>query len=110
MHLRPKSSLARLLQCSRKAGAVNLPRKILIELGAVARCCSHGVVTGLYIAAVASGFFTTPGIAVAQSAAKMYRIGWLGDGGPPSDPNRSIGEFQQGLRDAGYVEGRISRP
>jgi putative ABC transport system substrate-binding protein len=46
-------------------------------------------------------------VAAAQSpATKMYRIGWLGDGSPPSGANPSVGEFQQGLRDAGYVERR----
>jgi putative tryptophan/tyrosine transport system substrate-binding protein len=45
-----------------------------------------------------------PSIVLAQSPAKIYRIGWLGDGGPQSASDRSAGEFQQGLRDAGLVE------
>jgi putative ABC transport system substrate-binding protein len=43
------------------------------------------------------------GAALAQS--KAYRIGWLGDGSPPSNAP-SGDDFQQGLRDIGYVEGR----
>jgi putative ABC transport system substrate-binding protein len=58
------------------------------------------------IVAAALVFFSVPGIASAQPTAKLYRIGWLGDGSAPSGANRSGGEFQQGLRDAGYVEGR----
>jgi putative ABC transport system substrate-binding protein len=58
------------------------------------------------IAAVALAFLGVPGVADSQSPAKVYRIGWLGDGNPPSGANRSSGEFQQGLRDVGYVEGR----
>src|SRR5215831_1107895 len=44
------------------------------------------------------------GAAVAQS--KSYRIGWLGDGTPPPAAAQSSGDFQQGLRDIGYVGGR----
>jgi putative ABC transport system substrate-binding protein len=44
--------------------------------------------------------------ASAQTAGKAYRVGWLGNGNPPAAANRPAGEFQQGLRDAGYVEGR----
>jgi putative tryptophan/tyrosine transport system substrate-binding protein len=43
--------------------------------------------------------------AAAQQSSKAYRVGWLSHGSPPPDSNRSVGEFQQGLRDAGYVEG-----
>jgi len=58
------------------------------------------------IAAVALGLLGALGVAAAQSPAKMYRVGWLGDGSPAADPSPSGGEFQQGLRDVGYVEGR----
>ena len=44
------------------------------------------------------------GPVLAQS--KAYRIGWLGDGSPPSGAAQSSGDFQQGLRDIGYVGGR----
>ncbi|HKE41333.1 MAG TPA: ABC transporter substrate-binding protein [Casimicrobiaceae bacterium] len=41
---------------------------------------------------------------LAQS--KAYRIGWLGDGTPPPAAAQSSSDFQQGLRDIGYVGGR----
>jgi len=45
-------------------------------------------------------------VAYAQSSAKMYRIGWLGQRSPPPVADKNAGEFQQSLRDLGYVEGR----
>ena len=42
--------------------------------------------------------------AVAQT--KPYRIGWLGDGSAPAAGAQSAGDFQQGLRDIGYIGGR----
>lgn len=48
---------------------------------------------------------SAPMIAAAQPTGKVFRVGWLGDGSTPSSANRS-GEFQQALRDLGYVEGR----
>ena len=63
--------------------------------GKSARC---GVVAALVCLSAA-------GIAFAQSPAKPYRIGWLGDGTPASGAAQSA-EFQQSLREAGYVEGR----
>ena len=42
----------------------------------------------------------------AQPAAKSYRIGWLGHGTAPSAADRNAGDFQQALRDLGYVEGK----
>ena len=47
-----------------------------------------------------------PTVAAAQSPAKMYRIGWLGQSSAPPVADRNAGEFQQGLRERGYVEGR----
>ena len=49
-------------------------------------------------------------LALSTSAAplaqtKVYRIGWLCDGSRPLDGTQSAVEFQQGLRDVGYVEG-----
>jgi len=47
-----------------------------------------------------------PGVAASQSPTKTYRIGWLGDGTAPAAASQGSGDFQQGLRDVGYVEGR----
>jgi putative tryptophan/tyrosine transport system substrate-binding protein len=52
---------------------------------------------------VAMFFLASP--AGAQSVAKSHRIGWLGHGAPPSAADRNAGDFQQALRDLGYVEG-----
>ena len=64
--------------------------------GKSARC---GVVAALVCLSAA-------GIAFAQSPAKPYRIGWLGDGAPPAGASQGSVEFQQSLREVGYVEGR----
>ena len=44
--------------------------------------------------------------ATAQPAEKVYRIGWLYTGSPPTGSNPLLEAFRQGLRDLGYVEGR----
>jgi ABC-type uncharacterized transport system substrate-binding protein len=44
--------------------------------------------------------------AQAQTTAKVYRLGWLGHGSALAAGERSAGDFQQGLSDLGYVEGR----
>jgi putative ABC transport system substrate-binding protein len=85
---------------------VILRMKIIIAFGTVPSCCSRGIVAGVSVALVALGLFALPNFAVAQSPTKIYRIGWLGDGGSPAGPNRSVEEFQQGLRDVGYVQGK----
>jgi putative ABC transport system substrate-binding protein len=64
----------------------------------------RGVVVGT--ATVVLGFLGATIVEAAQPSAKVYRIGWLGHGGAPPGPNRTVGEFQQGLRDFGYVEGQ----
>lgn len=56
--------------------------------------------------AAAFGFLGAPVAASAQTVAKTYRIGWLGAGTAPSGSSQRAAEFQQGLRDMGYVEGR----
>src|SRR5262250_2244517 len=56
--------------------------------------------------AVALLAVSASGLALAQSPAKTYRIGWLGDGNPPASAAQTGGDFQQGLRDIGYVGGR----
>ena len=55
---------------------------------------------------VALGVLGAPWMAEAQQATKMYRIGWLGAGDAPTVARRNLSDLQQGLRDAGYVEGR----
>lgn len=42
----------------------------------------------------------------AQMAAKVYRVGWLGNDSAPSGASPSAGDFQQGLHDLGYVVGK----
>ncbi len=44
-------------------------------------------------------------LANAQPSVKMYRIGWLSNADSPP-PDRGIGDFLQGLRDLGLVEGK----
>jgi putative ABC transport system substrate-binding protein len=44
--------------------------------------------------------------ATAHPAEKVYRIGWLYTGSPPTGSNPLLEAFRQGLRDLGYVEGR----
>jgi len=45
-------------------------------------------------------------VAFAQPQAKVYRIGWLSNSSRSSSPDPSIKDFQQGLRDLGYAEGK----
>jgi putative tryptophan/tyrosine transport system substrate-binding protein len=56
------------------------------------------------IAAVA--LLAAPTLALAQLAPTAPRIGWLSLGNAPPDPNRGVPDFQQGLRDVGYVVGK----
>ena len=58
------------------------------------------------IVAVGVLLLVAPFVEAAQPATKVYRIGWLGHGSTPSGPDRSVGEFQKGLRDVGYIEGQ----
>jgi ABC-type uncharacterized transport system substrate-binding protein len=55
---------------------------------------------------LALGFLMLPLTAEAQQAMRVYRIGWLSAGPPPSTPTAQMQAFQQGLRDLGYVEGQ----
>jgi putative ABC transport system substrate-binding protein len=65
-------------------------------LGPVAAVC---LLTTLAISVVA------PLVAEAQPPSKTYKIGFLASGSPsPASP--LVGEFQQGLRDLGYVDGQ----
>ncbi len=58
------------------------------------------------IVATAILLLAVPTVALAQSVAKVQRIGWLSLGSAPSDANRGVPDFQQGLRDVGYVVGQ----
>jgi putative ABC transport system substrate-binding protein len=42
----------------------------------------------------------------AQTAPKVYRVGWLSHGSAPTTASAATGDFQQGLRDLGYVDGK----
>lgn len=42
----------------------------------------------------------------AQPASRVHRVGWLGNGSAPSSASPAVGDFQQGLRDLGYVVGQ----
>jgi putative tryptophan/tyrosine transport system substrate-binding protein len=55
-----------------------------------------------YVVAVALGLLG----ATVVDAAPPHRIGWLSPGSAPSGPNRNDSDFQQGLRDLGYIEGQ----
>ena len=57
------------------------------------------------IAAVTLGLFVAPCTAIAATATKAFRIGWLGQGSP-APSNRDAGDFEQGLRDVGYTKGQ----
>jgi putative tryptophan/tyrosine transport system substrate-binding protein len=92
------------LQFARETGAVNLPRKSLNAFNTGALCRSPVIVAGLCVVFMVLALFGASGTAAAQSPAKIYRIGWLSDRGPPSGSDRSAAEFQQGLRDVGLVE------
>jgi putative tryptophan/tyrosine transport system substrate-binding protein len=91
-------------QSARETCTVNPNSKILIGFGAAAPCRSRTIVAGICIAIAAAGLLSAPSAAVGQTTAKIYRIGWLGYGSVPAGGNRNVGDFQQGLRDAGYVE------
>src|SRR6185369_311408 len=47
----------------------------------------------------------TPRAAEAQQAGKVYRIGFLGNSTAALESNL-VGQFREGLRDLGYIEGR----
>ena len=56
-----------------------------------------------FLGVITGGLLAAPFAAEAQQAAKIARIGWLGDR-PATGPR--LEAFLQGLRDLGYVEGR----
>jgi putative ABC transport system substrate-binding protein len=57
-----------------------------------------------FLGMITGGLLATPLAAEAQSAGKIYRVGYLGYG-YPTEP-RDLEVFRQGLRDLGYVEGK----
>jgi len=58
-----------------------------------------------FIGVIAGGLLAAPLAAEAQQAAKVPRIGFLGNSTAALEANL-IGPFREGLRDLGYVEGR----
>ncbi len=58
-----------------------------------------------FILTAAGGLLAAPLAAEAQPAAKVYRIGFLGNSTPALEANL-VGPFREGLRELGYVEGR----
>jgi putative tryptophan/tyrosine transport system substrate-binding protein len=58
-----------------------------------------------FLGTLAGGLLAAPLAAEAQPAAKVYRIGFLGNSTPALEANL-VGPFREGLRELGYVEGR----
>ena len=56
-----------------------------------------------FLAGTGAVLLTAPLAGEAQTVGKVYRIGYLGYGGPGSDPS-AIAGLRQGLRELGYVE------
>src|SRR6266436_2205888 len=55
---------------------------------------------------LALSILVAPVVAAAQQPTKVYRIGRLSPGLPPSQPSPSMEAFRQRLRELGYVEGQ----
>jgi ABC-type uncharacterized transport system substrate-binding protein len=60
---------------------------------------------GLFVM-LALSVLVAPVVAAAQQPTKVYRIGRLSPGLPPSQASPSMEAFRQGLRDLGYIEGQ----
>jgi putative ABC transport system substrate-binding protein len=58
-----------------------------------------------FLGTLASSLLAAPRAAEAQSAGKVYRIGYLSSGSASSNP-RVIEAFRQGLQELGWVEGQ----
>ena len=58
-----------------------------------------------FIGTLTGSLLAAPLAAEAQPAAKVYRIGFLGNSTPALEANL-VGPFREGLRDLNYVEGR----
>ena len=59
-----------------------------------------------FIRTLAGGLLAAPLAAEAQQAAKVHRVGWLGQASPGPEVLRIVDGLRQGLREQGYVEGR----
>jgi len=60
-----------------------------------------------FIGTLAGSLLAAPLAAEAQPAgAKIYRIGWLGDGTRIARESNTLGPLREGLRELGYVEGK----
>jgi putative ABC transport system substrate-binding protein len=59
-----------------------------------------------WIVTLTLSLLVAPLAAEAQPASKVYRIGYLGVGHPPSGPNPYLDAFGEGLRELGWVEGQ----
>src|SRR6266849_7555987 len=60
-----------------------------------------------FVIGVGSGLLAAPLAAETQPAgAKVYRIGWLGDGTRAARESNTLGPLREGLRELGYVEGQ----
>ena len=59
-----------------------------------------------FLAGTGAVLLAAPSATEAQQAAKVARIGWLGDNRAATASPQLREAFRQGLRDLGYVEGR----
>jgi hypothetical protein len=55
---------------------------------------------------LALSVLAAPVVAAAQQPTKVYRIGRLSPGFPPSQPSPSREAFRQALHELGYIEGQ----
>ena len=55
---------------------------------------------------IAATLLWQTGVTSAQAPAKIYRIGWLSNTSKSASADAAIKDFQQGLRDLGYAEGK----
>jgi putative tryptophan/tyrosine transport system substrate-binding protein len=58
-----------------------------------------------FIGTLAGGLFAAP-LAAAGQQAKVWRIGWLGDGTRASREWNTLTPLREGLRELGYIEGK----
>jgi len=58
-----------------------------------------------FIGRLSGGLLATP-LIYAQNAERVYRIGWLDLGAPPSTTSAPLEAFRRGLSELGWIEGR----